>query len=386
LSRRLAGAAAGRLVVVLPSGERYEQCGSEPGPEAELHISQWGALARLVVGGYTGFARAYIAGEWRSPDIAAFFEWAACNAEPLDTAFCGAGLSQLFDRLRHLKRANTQSGSRRNISAHYDLGNAFYALWLDEGMNYSSGIFAHPGQSLQEAQNAKIARAAELLDLKGREHVLEIGCGWGAMAEHLVSAHDCKVTGLTLSSEQSDFAVKRLDAAGAKARGLIRLQDYRDEKVQYDRIVSIEMLEAVGEAFWPQFFSKLRSCLKPGGIAVLQSISIAESRFETYRGNPDFIQSYIFPGGMLPTIEIVRHQIAAAGLRLLSLETFGQSYALTLAAWRERFQQSWPRAMQLGFDERFRRMWEYYLAYCEAGFRTGLLDVGLYKIVRAGDA
>jgi cyclopropane-fatty-acyl-phospholipid synthase len=339
-----------------------------------------------MVGGCNGFARAYIAGEWRSPDVAAFFEWAACNAELRDTAFSGTGLSQLFDRLRHLRRANTQSGSRRNISAHYDLGNEFYSLWLDAGMNYSSGIFAHPGQSLQEAQRAKIARATELLGLKGREHVLEIGCGWGAMAEHLVSAHDCKVTGLTLSLEQRDFAVKRLDAAGAKARGLIRLQDYRDERVQYDRIVSIEMLEAVGEAFWPLFFGKLRSCLKPGGIAVVQSISIAESRFETYRRNPDFIQSYVFPGGMLPTIEIIRQQIAAAGLRLLSLETFGQSYALTLAAWRERFQQSWPRAMQLGFDERFKRMWEYYLAYCEAGFRVGLLEVGLYKIVHAGDA
>lgn len=385
LSRRLAGAVAGRLVVVLPSGERIEQDGTEPGPEAELHIAHWGALARLMAGGYTSFARAYIAGEWFSPDVATFIEWAACNTQHVDTAFGGTRLTQLFDRLHHLRRTNTRSGSRRNIAAHYDLGNAFYALWLDEGMNYSSAIFAHPDQPLEEAQRAKVARAAELLDLKGGEHVLEIGCGWGAMAEHLISAHDCEVTGLTLSSEQRDFAVKRLYAAGAKERGQIRLQDYRDENAQYDRIVSIEMFEAVGEAYWPLFFSRLSSCLKPGGVAVLQSISIAKSQFETYRRNPDFIQRYIFPGGMLPTIGIIRRHAAAAGLRLRSLETFGQSYALTLAAWRERFQQSWPGAMQLGFDERFKCMWEYYLAYCEAGFRSGLLDVGLYKIVHAGE-
>jgi len=253
-------------------------------------------------------------------------------------------------------------------------------------MNYSSGIFAHPGQSLEGAQRKKISRAAELLDLKSNDHILEIGCGWGAMAEHLVLAHNCDVTGLTLSSEQRDYARHRLEAAGLQTRGHIRLQDYRDEPGQYDRIVSIEMLEAVGEAYWPLFFQKLRACLKPGGVAVLQSISIAEPRFEAYRRNPDFIQRYIFPGGMLPTIEIVRRHVTAAGLRLRSLETFGHSYALTLAAWRDRFRKTWPLAMQLGFDERFKRMWEYYLAYCEAGFRAGLLDVGLYKIVHAADA
>ena len=199
-------------------------------------------------------------------------------------------------------------------------------------------------------------------------------------------AHSCEVTGLTLSSEQRDFAANRLHAADTGARAQIRLQDYRDETAQYDRIVSIEMLEAVGEAYWPLYFEKLRSCLKPGGVAVLQSITIADTEFEAYRRNPDFIQRYIFPGGMLPTIEIIRRQIAAAGLYLRSVETFGQSYALTLGAWHERFQQSWPLITRLGFDERFKRMWEYYLTYCEAGFRAGLLDVGLYKIVHAEDA
>lgn len=386
LKRRLAGAAVGRLTVVLPSGERIEHHGYEPGPEAELRIASWRALVRLFANGYTGFARAYIAGEWRSPDIAAFLEWAACNTEQIHAAFSGNRLSQSFDRLHHLRRTNTKKGSRRNISAHYDLGNVFYALWLDESMNYSSGLYSDPGQSLEEAQSAKMKRVAELLTLRGGERVLEIGCGWGAMVEHLVSTHRCEVTGLTLSSEQRDFAVNRFHSSDTEARDRIRLQDYRDENAQYDRIVSIEMLEAVGKVYWPQYFNKLRSCLKPGGVAVLQSITIADSRFEAYRRNPDFIQRFIFPGGMLPTVEIIRRQIAAAGLCLRSVETFGQSYALTLGAWHVRFQQSWPLITRLGFDERFKRMWEYYLTYCEAGFRAGLLDVGLYKIVHAGDA
>lgn len=386
LRHRLASAAAGRICVVLPSGERIEQYGHETGPNAEIHIRQWSALARLFVGGYNGFARAYIAGEWFSPNVATFFEWAACNDQHLDPAFSGAKLSQLLDRLRHLRRANTRNGSRRNISAHYDLGNAFYALWLDAAMNYSSGLFTQPGEPLEHAQRSKIERATQLLDLKGSDRVLEIGCGWGAMVEHLTSVHGCRVTGLTLSSQQRDFAVKRLSSAGVKPLSCIRLQDYRDETGQYDGIISIEMLEAVGEAYWPVFFEKLRSCLKPGGTAVIQSITIAEPQFEAYRRNPDFIQRYIFPGGMLPTIELIRRHIETAGLSLRSIETFGQSYALTLAAWRDRFQKAWPRALQLGFDERFKRTWEYYLAYCEAGFRTELLDVGLYKIVRPGNA
>jgi len=383
LKRRLAGADVGSIVVALPSGQRIAHRGSKPGPHAEVDVTAWGTLRRLAVGGATGFAEAYIHGEWTSPCLPTFLEWATHNTWHLDKAFSGSRAMLLARRLAHLARANTRRGSRRNISAHYDLGNDFYALWLDRGMSYSSALYARPGQSLEAAQEAKIARAAALLAPDAGHKVLEIGCGWGAMAEHLILRHGCEVTGLTLSSEQKAFAERRLQTAGARERADIRLQDYRDERQTYDRIVSIEMLEAVGEAYWPRFFAGLRDHLKPGGVAVLQSISIAADRYEAYRGGADFIQTYIFPGGLLPTVEIIRKQIEAAGLKLTAREMFGQSYALTLAEWRRRFHETWPRARSLGFDERFKRTWDYYLAYCEAGFRAGTLDVGLYKIERA---
>lgn len=383
LKRRLTGASVGSIDVMLPSGQRIVHRGSEPGPHAEVEVTAWSTLRRLAIGGATGFAEAYIHGEWTSPCLPTLLQWATHNNWHLDKAFSGSRVVLLARRFAHLARANTRRGSRRNISAHYDLGNDFYALWLDRGMSYSSALFQHPGQSLEEAQDAKIARAAELLAPRPGHNVLEIGCGWGAMAEHLVTRHNCEVAGLTLSSEQKAFAERRLQTAGARERADIRLQDYRDELKTYDRIISIEMLEAVGEAYWPRFFAGIRDHLKPGGVAVLQSISIAEDRYKAYRGGTDFIQTYIFPGGLLPTVEIIRRQIEAAELKLTALEMFGQSYALTLTEWRRRFHETWPRARSLGFDDGFKRTWDYYLAYCEAGFRAGALDVGLYKIERA---
>ncbi len=383
LKRRLAGADIGSIVVLLPSGQPVAHRGSKPGPHAEIDVTAWRTLRRLAAGGATGFAEAYMHGEWTSPCLPTFLEWAAHNTWHLDKTFSGSRVMLLARRLGHLARANTRRGSRRNISAHYDLGNDFYALWLDRGMSYSSALYARSGQSLEEAQDAKIARAADLLATQPGHLVLEIGCGWGAMAEYLVTRHDCEVIGLTLSCEQKAFAERRLQATAARDRASIRLQDYRDERQTYDRIISIEMLEAVGEAYWPRFFAGLRDHLKPDGVAVLQSISIAADRYESYRGGADFIQTYIFPGGMLPTVEIIRRQIEAAGLKLTACEMFGRSYAFTLAEWRHRFHATWPRASSLDFDERFKRMWDYYLAYCEAGFRAGALDVGLYKIERA---
>lgn len=383
LKRRLAGADIGSVDVVLPSGQRIAHCGSKPGPHAEVEVKAWNTLRRLAIGGATGFAEAYIQGDWTSPCLPTLLEWATHNTWHLDKAFSGSRIMLMARRLGHLARANTRRGSRRNISAHYDLGNDFYALWLDRGMSYSSALYQRPGQSLEAAQDAKIARAAELLAPRPGNRVLEIGCGWGAMAEHLIRHHDCEVTGLTLSSEQKAFAERRLQTAGARDRANILLQDYRDERHSYDRIISIEMLEAVGESYWPRFFAGLKAHLKPGGVGVLQSISIAADRYESYRGGADFIQTYIFPGGLLPTVEIIRRQIGTAGLKLTGLEMFGQSYALTLAEWRRRFHETWPRAASLGFDERFKHTWDYYLAYCEAGFRAGALDVGLYKIEHA---
>jgi cyclopropane-fatty-acyl-phospholipid synthase len=321
-------------------------------------------------------------GEWSSPNLTALLELAACNVDGMQTVLDGTSWRRLFDTLRHRRSANTRRGSRRNIAAHYDLGNGFYEAWLDRGMSYSSALYAHPGQSLEAAQDAKQDRAIDRLQLGGGERVLEIGCGWGGLAERLLRRGAGHVTGLTLSAAQLDYARNRLDAAGCGGQADIRLQDYREVQGRFDRIVSIEMLEAVGCEYWPVYFDALKRHLVEGGMAVLQVITIAKSQFESYRRTVDFIQRYIFPGGMLPTDEIVRGEIGRAGLTLRSVETFGQSYAQTLAEWRRRFDESWPRIETMGFDARFRRMWDYYLSYCEAGFRAGVLDVGLYALSR----
>jgi cyclopropane-fatty-acyl-phospholipid synthase len=247
-------------------------------------------------------------------------------------------------------------------------------------MTYSSALFNQPGLSLEAAQDAKLAKVVDVLELQGGERVLEIGCGWGGLAERLIREANCHVTGLTLSPAQLDHAQARLSAGGLDGRHDLRLQDYREVHGLFDRIVSIEMLEAVGAEYWPIYFARLRDCLAESGRAVLQVITIAERYYETYRREPDFIQRHIFPGGMLPSQEILRTQIEKAGLVLRSVETFGESYAATLGEWQRRFQLAWPRLRAQGFDEAFRRKWEYYLAYCEAGFRAGSINVGLYDV------
>ena len=247
-------------------------------------------------------------------------------------------------------------------------------------MNYSGARYAQAAQTLEQAQEARLDRVAELLEAAPGQRVLEIGFGWGPLAERLIERHGCRVTGLTLSAAQREFARARLARRGLARNADLRLQDYRDVEDGFDRIVSIEMLEAVGERYWPTYFAKLRQALTETGIAVLQVITIAETRFARYRRQPDFIQRYIFPGGMLPTVEIIRREAARAGLRLVAHESFGASYAKTLAEWRRRFLQRWPQIEALGFDLRFKRMWEFYLAYCEVGFEVGTVDVNLLKL------
>jgi len=287
---------------------------------------------------------------------------------------------RLANRLAHSLNANTKSGSRRNIEAHYDLGNEFYRQWLDSSMLYSSAVFDETTSTLEDAQANKLRRIAEKLHLSGGETILEIGCGWGALATHLAREHDAKVTGITLSPSQLAFANDAVTKADQSDRIDLRLQDYRDTHGRYDRIVSIEMFEAVGEAYWPSYFETLKSCLKPGGRAVLQVISIDEDRFETYRRKADFIQRYIFPGGFLPSQNAIEKSVEKSGLKLCEKELFGISYARTLAEWRLRFDAKWQTIALLGFDDRFRRLWDYYLCYCEAGFAEGAIDVGFYVI------
>lgn len=380
LRRILRRLECGQLVVETPDGERLVFNGKHPGPLARLAIHRWRSIWRLATGCDVGFAEAYLAGDWSTPNLDALFKLACANniAEPTWLhRVLGAGR-----KIRHALNRNTRRGSRRNISAHYDLGNDFYRQWLDAGMSYSSALFSATDQTLEEAQTAKLDRIIDLLDVSGRERILEIGCGWGSLAERMLERTDCTLIGLTLSIEQLKWAEKRLKDRDLLDRCELRLQDYRDVSGEYDRIVSIEMLEAVGEAYWPRYFEVLRGRLARDGIAVIQVITIDEDLFEGYRRRPDFIQNHIFPGGMLPTVRIIEQQAAKAGLRIVAREAFGDSYAQTLDAWQRRFQKSWPLLQNMGFDERFKRTWEYYLAYCQAGFETRALNVGLFKLVR----
>ncbi len=367
----------GRIVITLPDGAMVSHRGRQPGTDAALALHNWRPLRALLLRGDTGFAERYIAGDWSSPDLAAFLRFGAENMARLDTATWGI---KLLDRLRHWNNRNSRRGSRRNIMAHYDLGNSFYARWLDDSMLYSSALYDTPHDDLAAAQQRKLARISDLLQAGTGAKVLEIGCGWGALAGHL-AAQGAHVTGLTLSPAQAEYATDHLAMVGQAPRTDIALRDYRDETGTYDRVVSIEMLEAVGERYWPAYFAALRARLKQNGRAVLQVITIAEERFGAYRHNPDFIQCHIFPGGMLPTKSAIATHAAAAGLVLRETQFFGASYELTLREWRRRFLASWPGIQQeVGFVPSFRRLWDYYLAYCIAGFATGLTDVGFYVL------
>ncbi len=371
---------SGNLAVTLPNGHRLIVRGQEPGPNAELQLHRNRLFRRVLLGGHLAFAEAYLDGDWDSPDLAALISYFARNEAAL--AIDGRWWTRALSRVLHRLRDNSKRGSRRNIAFHYDLGNNFYRLWLDPSMTYSSAVFAPGAETLEAAQAEKYARMANLIGLTPGDHVLEIGCGWGGFAEH-AARQGARLTGLTLSKEQKAYAEARLAAAGLADQVSIRLQDYRDVPGQFDGIVSIEMIEAVGEAYWPVYFETLRARLKAGGRAALQAITIDPARFEPYRRSPDFIQRYIFPGGMLPTVERLQQEAARAGLIWERLDRYGQDYARTLRLWRERFEAAWDQIAPLGFDARFRRTWRYYLAYCEGGFDAGSIDVVQIGLRRA---
>ena len=390
LTRLLRGVCCGSLAIELPNGQRVEACGAAPGPHAGVVLRRWRTLARLVLRGDIGLAQAYRDGDWSSPDLVALLEFGIRNEAACHGLADAPWPARMLFRILHRMRGNTRSGSRKNISFHYDLGNEFYGHWLDPEMTYSSALYESantaPTQSLEEAQAAKLDRVIELLELEGvagTPRVLEIGCGWGALALAMAERHRAQVTGVTLSAEQLAFAQRRVAAEGMSGRIDLRLQDYRDVEGTYDRIVSIEMLEAVGEAYWPQYFQTLRERLSPGGVAVIQVITIGEEHFDHYRRNADFIQRFIFPGGMLPSVTAMHEQAVRAGLSMRTEESFGMGYAQTLVEWRRRFLQAWPAIEMLGFDLKFRRLWEYYLCYCEAGFRAGRVNVGIYTLRHA---
>ena len=368
---------AGGLVLTLPSGRQHRIGFQKPGIHCDLTLRNYRPVFSAMRRGAIGFAESFMLGDVESTDVTALLRFYLKNRDALNRAARPVFFKSVGDRLFHLLRQNTRAGARRNISAHYDLGNDFYKLWLDDTMSYSSGFFGKGAETLEDSQIAKYEVVIDSLGLDRSGAILEIGCGWGGFAE-VAAERGHRVTGLTISREQLDYARKRL---GERAE--IRFQDYRDTTEQFDAIASIEMIEAVGEANWPTYFKVLHDRLKPGGSAAVQAITIDESLYDGYRRKADFIQRYIFPGGMLPTKGILADQAKRAGLGFAPVKLFGQDYARTLALWRERFEAAWPRVAALGFDERFRRRWNYYLSYCEAGFREGSIDVGIYRFQRA---
>jgi cyclopropane-fatty-acyl-phospholipid synthase len=372
----------GSLAVRYPSGAWRDYTGAAPGPQARLMVHNPRLALRLMTGGDLGFAEGYMEGEWDTPDLTALLTLGAVNEAAMRGSLRPSLPARLLSRLIHACRANTRFGSRRNIAAHYDLGNEFFGAWLDDTMTYSAAIFADPAEDFAAAQLRKYRRLACKLDLQPGHRVLEIGCGWGGFAEVAARDFGCEIVGLTLSQEQAAFAQARMARVGLSDRVEIRLQDYRDVAGTFDRIASIEMFEAVGEANWPTYFGVVRDRLAPGGLAGLQVITIDEAAFESYRRNPDFIQRYIFPGGMLPSPAALSAAARDAGLRVEDTYWFGPSYAESLRRWDAAFRTAWPRIRPLGFDERFRRMWRYYLCYCEAGFDLGRTDVGQFLIRR----
>ncbi len=374
----------GRLSITMPDGSEYEMSSNtNHGPHAVVHIRRWRALRRFWSQGDTGFVESYMDGDWDSPELSNIIELATLNADSWNASALENFFTRLWHRVAHVMRANTKTGSKRNIAAHYDLGNDFYQQWLDPTMTYSSAYFESDNQPISEAQLRKYRRIADMLELKPGHRVLEVGFGWGGFAEVAVKEYGAHLTGLTLSKEQHKFASERMQKLGLSDKVDFRMQDYRDTQGTFDRIASIEMFEAVGEANWPRYFQMIRDRLVSGGSAALQIITIAENRFESYRKGSDFIQRYIFPGGMLPTVEILKQQFSHAKLQLADTDMFGMSYAKTLRVWRDKFLGSWSSIQPLGFDERFRRMWEMYLAYCEGGFRAKSIDVGQFKLVKS---
>lgn len=372
LLRMLSRLEHGSLKLECPDGKLLK-FGNED-PAVTLSLSSWEPFLAAIRSGDIGFAESYLQGEWQTDNLAKLIELFIHNRNALESAIYGSWWGSLLYRIKHLFNRNSRAGSRRNIHAHYDIGNSFYTLWLDPSMTYSSALFAQPEFTLQQAQYAKYERIFSEINGGADSRILEIGCGWGGFAE-LAAKKGARITGLTLSTEQLDFAQKRLNDAGVSERTELRLQDYRDTDGEYDGIASIEMFEAVGEEYWDSYFACIAKNLKTGGRACIQTITIADDLFERYRKGTDFIQQYIFPGGMLPSPSIFRAHAQRHGLSVVNELAFGLDYARTLRLWDHAFEEALPAVQAQGFDERFIRTWKFYLAYCEAGFRASSIDL-----------
>lgn len=372
----------GRVDFVMPDGRRFRAEGKNPGYVAELHIHNLDLFARLIREGDLGFCDAYLDNWWSTPDLQAFMDLVHADNENMYDGFPGQGLVRMFEKSRFWMQRNHKSQARKNISYHYDLGNDFYGLWLDDTMTYSSALFETGQESHEAAQTAKYKSMVDQMGVKAGDHVLEIGCGWGGFAQYAASERGLKVTALTISEEQIKYAKERIEKAGLSDLIEFKLQDYRDETGSYDGIASIEMFEAVGEKYWPAYFETVRERLKPGANATLQIITVDDRRWDVYKRGVDFIQKYIFPGGMLPSPTVLHEQVVKAGLGVEKSIEFGQSYNISLRRWHETFNDKWDQIAEMGFDDRFRRMWNFYLTSCASTFESGNCDVTQITIKR----
>jgi len=365
----------GRIDFVLDDGRTFRAEGPGVGPICEIRIHNSGIFERLLREGQLGFCDAYLDGQWSTPNLQAFMDYIHADNDEVFDSFPGQKLVQLYERFRFRMQGNSKGQARKNISYHYDLGNDFYGLWLDKTMTYSSAIFADGQESLEKAQTAKYASMVDQMGVKAGDHVLEIGCGWGGFAEYAAKERGLNVTCLTISKEQIKYSQDRITAAGLHDLVTFKLQDYRDETGVYDGIASIEMFEAVGEKYWPSYFKTIHDRLKPGAQATLQIITVRNDRFDVYRKSVDFIQKYIFPGGMLPSPAVLAQQVEKAGLNVVKSIEFGESYSQTLRRWHDTYNDKWDQVVSMGFDDRFRRMWNFYLTSCAATFHYGNCDV-----------
>ncbi len=378
LSPIFSGLKYGRVEFTLPYGETLVfGSGNEREPAVHVRIHNNRTLWSIISGGMLGVAESFMSAHWSCDNLARLFDLCLKNRSIYNNLYTHGKVARWIAHLKHMTRANSIRGSRRNISFHYDLGNDFYRLWLDPTMTYSSAYRTRESETLEHSQIRKLDRVLELSNARAGQTILEIGCGWGAFAERAANI-GCKVEGLTLSTEQLAYSVDRAKSGGFEELARFHLRDYRHETGQYDAIASIEMIEAVGEEHWPTYFRQLHDNLRPGGRAALQAITIDKKGYEQYRSGADFIQTFIFPGGMLPTEDHLDHHACKAGLVPVFKETFAPDYAKTLARWRKSFLAQWPQIAKLGYDERFKRMWLFYLAYCEAGFANDTINVGHY--------
>ena len=370
----------GSIEIEWPNGKVEKISASKTGPTANLKITDDKVVKEIINGGSVKFAELYMAKRLTSSNLTTLMHYFALNNNEAEDTFKISILKYFFNKFSHSKNKNSQDQAKKNISYHYDLGNEFYSYWLDKSMTYSSAIFSKPTDNLEIAQKNKYKKLAELVSVKDGDNILEIGCGWGGFSEFLGREYDCKITAITISKEQYNFAKKRIKKENLENKIDIRYCDYRNIDGKFDKVLSIEMFEAVGKEYWNKFFCKIRTILNPDGYVGLQLITIDDKIYEVYKNNPDFIQKYIFPGGMLPSFKILTNVVIKNNFNIDEVNSFANDYAKTLNIWNKSFNKNWKKIEELGFDETFKLMWNYYLSYCEGGFLSKNIDLKQIKL------